>query len=229
MGEVGLGLAPGIGDSSRLSDGDLAPEGLLAVSNDGLRACSPDTRRGISTEGLRVASNEGRRGLGGPGEDKLEVDEEVKPRWLVGDTTRDRVRTGTGLPPRERIGDEGESSYLEPEGGVGVSGGLGGRSEYWLERSPYVGACNVAVEADAGGILTGCDLVGRCRVSAWADDAGGCRLDRLDLSRVGETRAALELEEEIGMEGLDFGDGKACDDKCNAGEDMEPIRREGVT
>jgi hypothetical protein len=77
---MGLGLAPGVGDSSRVREGDRAPEGLLEVSNDSFRVCSPDTRRGISTEGLLGVSNDGRRGDPEEDEGRLDVEEDVRPR-----------------------------------------------------------------------------------------------------------------------------------------------------
>lgn len=108
-----------------------------------------------------------------------------------------------------------------------MSGGLGGRSD---QRAGGVScpsrACKVAVEAEAG-IFTGWDFDDRCRGSP-LETGRGCRLDRFDLSRVGDTRATLLLEEEAGMEGRDLGEGRAWDERCRAGEDIEPLRKEGA-
>lgn len=58
--------------------------------------------------------------------------------------------------------------------------------------------------------------------------SGTCELALRDLSRVGETNASLVDEEDAGIAGRDLGDGKACDDRCKAGEDMEANLRDGV-
>ena len=47
-------------------------------------------------------------------------------------------------------------------------------------------------------------------------------------SRVGDTKASLPDADDAGIADLEFGEGRACDDRCNAGEEIEAWRSEGV-
>lgn len=53
-------------------------------------------------------------------------------------------------------------------------------------------------------------------------------LDRRVLFLAGETKASLVEDDDAGMADWDFGDGNACDARCNAGDDIEASLRDGV-
>lgn len=53
-------------------------------------------------------------------------------------------------------------------------------------------------------------------------------LDLRGLSRVGETSASLLEEEEAGIADRDFGEGIGCEERCRAGDDIDPCLRDGV-
>lgn len=56
----------------------------------------------------------------------------------------------------------------------------------------------------------------------------GCEVFLLDLSRFGETKISTTEEEETGIAGRELGEGKAGEDKCKVGDDIEAWRMEGV-
>lgn len=57
----------------------------------------------------------------------------------------------------------------------------------------------------------------------------GCKVWRRERSRVGVASASLFDDEETGMDGRDFGEGNAWEDRCNEGDDIEPCRIDGAT
>jgi hypothetical protein len=58
--------------------------------------------------------------------------------------------------------------------------------------------------------------------------SGDWRWTFLVLCRVGEMRASVLEEEEPGIADCDFGDGRAWDDVCKAGDDSDACRNDGV-
>ena len=58
--------------------------------------------------------------------------------------------------------------------------------------------------------------------------SGNWRWTFLVLCRVGEMRASVLEEEEPGIADCDFGDGRAWDDVCKAGDDIDACRNDGV-
>ena len=75
----------------------------------------------------------------------------------------------------------------------------------------------------------GVDLVERCRVGVGgAPDGGGCRLTLRALGRVGDARTSAFDELDARAAGWDLGDGRAWDERCKAGDDMDAWRSDGV-
>jgi hypothetical protein len=143
---------------------------------------------------------------------------------------------------------EAELSWWRERGiGVGVSGGLGGTCERFVGVSGEGKTARFVKGRDVEEVLVfkggGLGLV--------RDEAFGVALTLpRDGSRVGirgigplisfvvgwafggrdrdgETSAELEDDDEAGTADRDFGDGKAWEDKCNAGEDIVAWRMEG--
>jgi hypothetical protein len=189
-------------------------------------------------------------GIGEVERGRCDADAEDRPRRGVTTRRFEGERGRMGLVPRGVVGVRGGLSGAwaaldderiwprEPDIGVGVSGGLGGRSRVdlegvWGELATRVGAVGPETMA-----LRGLDCVARCRdIRSLAGVGGrslrflcsGWRLGRLVLSRNGDTSASLVDDDEAGIADCDFGDGSACEYRCRAGDDMEPCRRVGAT
>lgn len=72
-----------------------------------------------------------------------------------------------------------------------------------------------------GGLLESGDGLGVSLEVGW-------RLTRRDRARVGETRWSVLDADDALTAGCDVGDGKACDERCRAGDDIEASRIDGV-
>lgn len=59
--------------------------------------------------------------------------------------------------------------------------------------------------------------------SRWTGDPVGRRR-----SLMGETSASLPDEDDAGIADLEFGDGKACDERCKTGDETDAWRNDGV-
>lgn len=216
--DVLLGVGEGLGESGR----------CVAEADDRPRW------EGLTTRDVRVDGDRARIGIG------------LEPRGVgvVGELASELMTA---------VLEEVRMEW--PRGmGVGVSGGLGRSS---LGRVGVVKVSDNALfvkrrEGEDGddGIAGGLDLVARCREEILEFESAcpfirlsrlgikgagaltslfcGCKLALLDLSREGDTRAALKLEEEAGTADCDFGEGNAWDERCRAGDDIDPWRKEGV-
>ena len=93
--------------------------------------------------------------------------------------------------------------------------------------------CNEEVDGDRGNFGDGWrDNKGSLGLPGASGElcSGDWRWTFLVLCRVGEmTSSAVEAEEEPGIADCDFGDGRAWDDVCNAGDDKDSRPRPKVT
>lgn len=211
----------------RMGDGD-SP---LILIGDACRGLS-DNGRHVSEARLDVSIE--RRGVDGG----VEV---LNGRWDVDAEARALTEDGTTrtrfVGDLERIGLEARRAEGTRAFGVGVSGGVD------TSLSVLVGVIasrghsrsNEGVDGDGGNFDDGwrdnkgsLGLAGEPCLETGTLISGNWRWTFLVLCRVGEMRTSVLEEEEPGVADCDFGDGRAWDDVCKAGDDIDANRNDGV-